>query len=273
MKRGIWTAYLLAAGLLCGAAPLAFAQAPAPFPSPAPSPVPEASPSPENTPAPCFNCASPRVIAAAAAVWSSSDATQTQTSVLGLLHAEAPVTFGNTTLGRACASFSFMTIPGAAVPAPGNYNSFEGELCGKRWFSQNFGLEASVWVNQKLNAASQTPTPLQPATYGWGVGVVGRAADSYVSVLVGQDNYAGSRGGVQVRARAKLAIPQTSVKGGPPIGSVYVDARLSLVSAPTTVVVVTPAATPTPAVLTSTILYGVMIDATSIWGALFPAKS
>jgi hypothetical protein len=231
------------------------------------------TPSPSPTPEPCFNCQSARIKASAALVWNSSDATQTQSSVLGTLSAETPVVFGKTTVGRAGISFSFLTIPGAATPSPANFNSLEGEAWGKYFVSKNFGFMVSAWVNQKVNAATAVPSPAAPSTWGYGVGVVGHGAGSHASILVGQDNYAGDLGGVQIRVRAKLAVPQTSVKGSPPIGSLYVDARLSLTSAPA-VLNTSPVPTGTaPSTLNSSILYGIMIDADSIWSAIFPPVS
>lgn len=227
------------------------------------APLPVASPAPDSG---CYNCSSARIRASAALVWASSDATQTQASILGQLSAEAPVTFGTTTVARAGIDFSFLTIPGAATPAPSNFKSLEGEAYVKYYVSRNFGLMASAWVNQKLTPNTTDPTPLAPSTWGWGAGVVGHGSGSHASILVGQDNYAGDLGGVQIRARAKLAVPHTAVKGGAPIGSIYVDARLSLTPTP----VIDSTAPPPPATLHTSILYGIAIDADAIWSGIFP---
>lgn len=229
------------------------------------TPAPAASPSPAPV---AFDDRPAKVYATAGYEFASSGVTPNVGQVVGIIGGSAPVKVGGFRL-RPSFRIAFAQLAGETSLDPKNFSSLEGMVGVSHTVSEaggfRLGVTARVWANQKLSHGDPAP-PVDPATYGWGVGLEGHGVDgTHVTLVVGQDTYVGDSGGVQARLFGKIAVPGTSV-GGEKIGSLIFDARLSFVSP--VPAIAPPTVTASPHELHTLILYGVAIEAAPLWSAL-----
>ena len=276
MRKTIGQAFLLAAGLLCGAAPLAFAQAPAASPTPAPSasPTPIVSTDPDARPAHGF--------LAAAYMFDLSQAPTGAGQLAGFMGGDAPVGLGSFFV-RPSFRVAFDQVPGVVAPAIQNLSTIEvmGRVSKTLSQQQSFRVSFTVgaWVEKHLPVAGSATGDV-PDTYGIGAGFEGHASGgAHVVVLVGRDTYAvpagGTPSGVQVRAYGKIPIPGTSVtaKDGTtaagPVGSLIFDAHVSVLQPPAVAAAGATPAPPSPLQVGSAVSIGLAVDAGPLFAKWF----
>jgi hypothetical protein len=279
------SSFLLAAGLLCGAATIT-AQEPK-------LPVTETvSVTGTSAPAPDMNGADATLSVTVAGMAVVTGVTPTQVKPTIFVDVDSPLPVGRGkdgkpfNLGRVYARLGIGVSPGNTVPAdptqgvslaslgnPANFNSVEGGLGFARVIGDNGFIKSALVAEVGFKTRNGSdPQAVDNVSHYWGAGFRLSSGDgSAITLLGGQDGELGQAGAMQVMVYGQLLLPKTAgvaMLVGDASFSFFapVDLTLPLAPIPPGSSVTIPNA---GAIRSNIVMLGVAVDAAQLYSHLF----